>query len=124
MATTWVLRTETKGTGAQMVPLERVRKERPGAEPAFVTRRAVRDAGPPAPEPAAPHRFRILDVMTRRPLLEDGSAQDALDALSGVRSTVDVSVYVWQEERQSWRLMTLGEQRTLLEMARDRAGAT
>jgi hypothetical protein len=121
MATTWVLHTETKGTGAQMVPLEPSRKEGSSAQPSFVTRRAVRDAEPEVPTPAPPRRFRILDVMTRQPLVDDAPAREALDALAGVRSLVDVNVYVWQEEQERWRLMTLGEQRAMLEMARERA---
>jgi hypothetical protein len=121
MAKTWVLHTETKGTGAQMVPLERVKKHGSRAEPSFVTRKAVRDAQPEAPEHRAPRRFRILDVMTRQPILDDATAPEALDALAGVRSLVDVNVYVWQDEQERWRLMTLGEQRAMLEMARDQA---
>lgn len=121
MATTWILHTETKGTGAQMVPLERAKKDASSAEPSFVTRKAVRDAELDETRVAAPRRFRILDVMTREPLVDDATAREALGALAGVRSLIDVNVYVWEDEPERWRLMTLGEQRSMLEMARDRA---
>jgi len=36
--------------------------------------------------------------------------------LRGVRSVVDVHVYVWQPERERWRMLTLPEQRTMFEL--------
>jgi hypothetical protein len=55
MGKTWVLDTETKGTGANMVPLEKVLK-RPGAEeepaPARRPRRARQTDKPPSPAPS------------------------------------------------------------------------
>src|SRR3954449_10726595 len=52
MGTIWVLDTETKGTGAHMVPLEKVlrRPEERESEPIFVPPKRE----PRAPEPAAP----------------------------------------------------------------------
>jgi hypothetical protein len=49
-AKTWVLDTETKGTGANMVPLEKV-LEKPEPEPAPAPRRAA-----PAADPRRPPR--------------------------------------------------------------------
>jgi len=121
MAKTWVLRTETKGTGATMVPLESTDKRSSAREPVFVPRRTGRPETGPAPEPAAPHaprRFRIVDVMSRRALLEDGVAAAAVEALRGVRSTVDVTVHVWDEGGARWRPLTQAEQRTLFELSR------
>ncbi len=117
MAKTWILHTETKGTGAQMVPLETVTKRSDSVEPVFVPRKAPRPAEPQPPSDTTPRRFRIVDVMTRLPVLADGSPRQAIDALKDVRSVVDVDVCVWHEERRRWRRLTFAEQRALLELA-------
>ena len=60
----WVLDTETKGTGAQMVPLDSVvKKPERVREPPVVRKRRAK----PAPEPPArrPRRFRVVDIATR-----------------------------------------------------------
>jgi hypothetical protein len=117
MGKTWILQTATKGTGATMVPLERTAERPPEREPLHVPRKPQpREPEPPAPR--APRRFRIVDLMTRERLLEDGAAADAVDALKEVRSTVDVTVSVWDDGRSRWRPLTLAEQRTLFEFAR------
>ncbi|HZU60535.1 MAG TPA: hypothetical protein VE983_06185 [Solirubrobacteraceae bacterium] len=118
MATTWVLRTETKGTGAQMVPLESVTKRTSDTQPVFIPREPAESPVPEDPKPTPPRRFRIVDVMTRRPIVEEASAREAIDALAGVRSLIDVNVQVWQEDRQRWRLLSLPEQRAMWELAR------
>jgi hypothetical protein len=109
----WVLDTETKGTGAEMVPLDKVlKKPAPSGEPFFVPpKRKPREPKPP--EPRAPLRFRVVDVMTKAVLADDVPAREALDALSGVRSVVDVNVYVWQPKAGRWRLLTLSERQAL-----------
>ena len=109
----WVLDTETKGTGAEMVPLDQVqRKPARSEEPFFVPpRRKPREPKPA--EPRVPRRFRVVDVETRAVLAEDALARETLDVLGGARSIVDVHVYVWEPEDQRWRLLTLAEQRTL-----------
>ena len=111
MGKVWVLDTETKGTGANMVPLE---KAKPAPRP-------ERFLNPPAPkpdvaapaEPPAPRRFKVVDVMTREVLAEDTGARETLEVLDGVRSIVDVNVSVWEPKRDAWRLLTFTEQRTL-----------
>jgi hypothetical protein len=110
MGKVWVLDTDTKGTGAEMVPLDKVLA--PGAPP---TRRR-RPAPKPQPRrrserPRAPHRFRVVDVMTRRTLADDADARAAVAALAGVRSVVDVAVYVAEGDR--WRPLTLAERKAL-----------
>jgi hypothetical protein len=116
MTKKWVLHTETKGTGAQMVPLESI-TERPNAtQPVFVPREPRRRAEPEA-KPTKPRRFRVVDVMTRQPLIEDGSTRQTVDALNRVRSIVDVNVYVWHEGEDRWRLLTLAEQRAMWDAA-------
>jgi hypothetical protein len=115
MGKTWILHTETKGTGAAMVPLERAVK-RSAPEPLSVPRRP-KPPEPEPPKPRAPRRFRVVDVMTRQRLIDDASAAETVAALRDVRSIVDVNVYVWHEERERWRLLTFSEQRTLLDVA-------
>jgi hypothetical protein len=122
MGTTWVLDTETKGTGANMVPLERVTKR--GSTPArqfVIPDRRPRDEA--APKRKAPRRFRIVDVMTRETVVDNGSARETVEALGSVRSIVDVNVYVWDEEQDRWVLLPFGEQSALMELAHRQAGA-
>src|SRR5439155_21702407 len=90
MGKVWVLDTETKGTGANMVPLEKV-LERPDArrerEPIFVPpKRGERPVEAPAPKP--PPRFKVVDVLTRQALAEDADGRATVDVLKGVRSVV------------------------------------
>jgi hypothetical protein len=118
MAKTWVLHTETKGTGAQVVPLESVTRRSSAVEPVFVPRKPAREREPEQPTPRPPRRFKIIDVMTRQLLAEDANTRDTIETLKGVRSIVDVSVYVWQDERDRWRLLPLEEQRLLWSLAR------
>jgi hypothetical protein len=117
MGTTWVLHTETKGTGAQMVPLEKVNQRAKSVEPVFVPREPEEPREPERPKRKAPRRFRIVDVMTRRRLLENAGIRDALEVLKDVRSVVDVNVYVWEEERGRWRPLTFEEERALVDLA-------
>jgi hypothetical protein len=111
----WVLDTETKGTGANMVPLERVLRQPggSGAVPGFVFRKLERK--PEEPAPREPYRFKIVDLMTRRTLAEDVDALEAVRALDPVRSIVDVSIFVWEPEPERWRLLTYDEGRLLWE---------
>ncbi len=112
----WVLHTETKGTGAHMVPLESASRRSGVSEPIFVPRKPQpREEEVPKPRPA--RRFRVVDVMTREALAE-GSAREAVDVLKDVRSIVDVNVFVWQEEQERWRMLTFAEQRVVWELAR------
>jgi hypothetical protein len=117
--TTWVLDTETKGTGAEMVPLERLEeRKRLQAE-----REPIRVVGPkPDPgdeavfEPEAqrtPRRFRIVNVLSRQTLADDVGISQALEALRGVGSVVDVNVFVWEPEQEDWRPLTMSERRRL-----------
>jgi hypothetical protein len=115
MAKTWILQTETKGTGATVVPLERATK-RSAPEPLSVPRKP-KPREPEPPKPRASRRFRVVDVMTRQSLIDDASAAETVAALRDVRSSVDVSVYVWHEERERWRLLTFPEQRALFDAA-------
>jgi hypothetical protein len=116
----WVLDTGTKGTGAEMVPLEKVLKTPgPGPQPAVASeRRRRRPAREPEPRPA--RRFKVVDVMTRSVLAEDVDARAALAALTQVSTVVDARVYVWQPSAEKWRLLTLAEQQAMWDL-RDQA---
>jgi len=113
MGTVWVLDTETKGTGANMVPLERVlRKPGPETEPV----RVLRQPKPPAPkppEPKIPRRFKVVDVMTREVLADGTDTRTTVKLLGDVRSIVDVTIWVWQPDAERWRMLTLEESRAL-----------
>jgi hypothetical protein len=120
MGKTWILQTETKGTGATMVPLERAQKRGSARTPVLVPREPAPRKPEPEPRdvaPRTPRRFRIVDLMTRRTLLDDGPAAEAIDLLREVRSTVDVTVHVWSEDRDRWRPLTLAEQRAMFDLA-------
>lgn len=112
MGKTWVLDTETKGTGAQMVPLEKVLRE-PAGKPA---RRPVPPARPrptPEPQPAKPRRFKVVDVMTREVLAEGAGTRTTVELLNDIRSIVDVVIYVWSDGAEEWQLLTLAESKML-----------
>ena len=113
MAKTWVLETQTKGTGATMVPLESVlRKPGPDTVPGFVLPK-LKPRPPEQPEPRKARVFRVVDVMTQEVLGEGLDARAAVNILEGVRSIVDVKVYVWDATRERWRRLTFGETQLL-----------
>ena len=91
----WVLDTETKGTGANVVPLDStLRKADAPAEPLYVPpKRAPRPAETPAPRP--PRAYKLVDVT------------------SGEVLVVDVRIYVWDDTTEHWVLLTLGEHKAL-----------
>ena len=113
MSRTWILDTETKGTGAQMVPLDKVVKP-PDSKPLFVPRKR-QPKPPPAPAPRPPRRFKVVDISSRAVLAEDTDARATLGVLGGIRSSVDVNVSVWEPATEAWRLLTLREKQMLWE---------
>jgi hypothetical protein len=108
----WVLDTETKGTGAQMLPLEKALRE-PAGKPARrpVPQRKPRPA--PAPEPSKPRRFKVVDVMTREVLAEGAGTRATVDVLEDVRSVVDVAIYVWSDRLEKWQPLSFAESKML-----------
>lgn len=115
MARVWVLDTETKGTGANMVPLDRVLKK-PGSDEVAV--RVLPQPKPPTakpPEPRQPRQFKVVDVMTREVLAEGADLRATVKLLDEIRSIVDVTIWVWQPEAERWRMLTLEEARSLWE---------
>ena len=120
MGRIWVLDTETKGTGAEMVPLDTVRRKPvPRSEPLFVPPKP-RPRPPEPAEPRGPRAFKVVDVATREVLADGASAPETLGVLADVRSIVDVHVSVWEPERDRWRLLTLAEQRVMWDRRRAR----
>ena len=113
----WVLDTDTKGTGARMVPLEEV-QQRPAGKGERFFGTLKREPAPAESAPRAPRRFKIVDVMTRQILAEDVDARAVLDVLGAVERSVDVNVFVWAPNAERWRLLTLREQKALWERRR------
>jgi hypothetical protein len=116
MGRVWVLDLDPSGTGAEMRPLDSVlRKPEPKPDLPLV-RRKPQPRPEKAPEPRKPRRFKVVDVMTGAVTAEDASTRAAVDLLAGVRSVGDVRIYVWSDEAERWRLLSLAEQRKLWEL--------
>jgi hypothetical protein len=115
------METETKGTGANVRPLEQAqpRPEDAKREPIFVPPKP-RKPEPPPPVPKQPPRFRVVDVMTGQTLADDADGRTTIDVLRRVRSVVDVRIWRWDHEGERWRVLSLAEQRALWGL-RDRA---
>ena len=113
MSKTWVLDTETKGTGAEMVPLEKtLQRERIERDLALVE--LDRPARPPVePQPLAPLVFKVVDVMGARVLAEDADVREAVELLADMRSQLDARIYVRTGETGRWRLLTFDERKLL-----------
>ena len=108
---TWVLDTETKGTGARMVPLEKAdQPPEPSRGPMWVPPKKTERA-PAPPPPRVARRFRVVDVVTRAVLSDDAVLRDTLEVLRGVERMNDVTVYVRDDTR--WRLLSRGEQQAV-----------
>jgi hypothetical protein len=112
MAKVWVLDTETKGTGASMVPLDKV-LQKPAPEPARPPVPERRSRPEPEPAPPRPPRFRVVEVLSRRVVAEDASTRDTVRALEDVRSVVDVSIYRWNESAGEWQPLAPREKKKL-----------
>jgi hypothetical protein len=113
VAKTWVLDTETKGTGAHIAPLPRAREE-PASErelALFLFKRPRRPL--PSHEPLLPLRFKVVDVMSAGVLAEGIGARATVELLEGMRSVTDARIFLWIERTGRWRLLTLAEQKAL-----------
>jgi hypothetical protein len=110
---TWVLDTETKGTGAHVVPYEKtLRSTRREQELALVEL----DRAPLPPPPAAPPeplRFKVVNVMSSQVVADGTGARETVEALEGMRSVLDARIFVWVANRGRWRLLTLRECKVL-----------
>ena len=117
MSKVWVLDTSTKGTGASVVPLESTRSKPEAKRVVAPKKPRPKRAKEPAPRP--PRRFKVVDLVSAETLAEDTDMRTTLDVLEGVRSPVDVRIFVWNHEAERWHLLTLPEQRAMWEAARD-----
>lgn len=111
MAKPWVLDSDTKGTGAQVVPLKRAEVRADGTAPLMISPKRERAAKPP--EAATPRRFRVSDAMTRRVLADDAGLAATVALLEGVARLMDVDIYVWEQKAERWKLLSRSEQQTL-----------
>ena len=108
----WVLDTQTKGTGANVVPLERILRRGSDRVPGFKLPPLTAPESPPS-GPRELYRFKIIDLMTGQVLAEDVDARRAVEVLQGVRSIVDVTVWLWDRDLERWRRLTFGETKLL-----------
>jgi hypothetical protein len=110
---TWVLDTETKGTGAHVVPYEKTpQSARREQELALVEL----DRAPLPPRPAAPPeplRFKVVNVMSSQVVADGTGARETVEALEGMRSVLDARIFVWVASKGRWRLLTLDECKVL-----------
>jgi hypothetical protein len=122
MGRIWVLDTETKGTGAEMVPLERAleaKRSAPKDQRIEIIRRRPRprpsETGERAADPAAARsrRYRVVSAISGQTLAEDAGVRDAVSLLQGMRSMVDARVYVRDGDDAEWQPLTLREQKAL-----------
>jgi hypothetical protein len=120
MGKKWVLDTETKGTGAQMLPLDKVLRE-PAGKPARRPVPPPRPTPDPVPQPPAPRRFKVVDVMTREVLAEGAGTRATVALLEEVRSIVDVAMYVWSDRTGRWQLLSFPESKMLWNLRGRRA---
>jgi hypothetical protein len=119
MRKVWVLDTSTKGTGATVVPLEStLREPEAAARTPYVAPKAPRPKPEKEPAPRLPRRFKVVDVVSRETLADGTRMRATLEALEDVRSPVDVRIFVWDDEDETWDLLTLVEQRAMWDASR------
>ncbi len=114
MAKTWVLDTETKGTGAHVAPLEPKKRADRALSVVQLPRppRGVRAEE----EPSRERSFKLVDVRAASVIGEQLDTRTALSELARFSSPLDARVYVWDEARRRWRLLSLAETRSLWEL--------
>lgn len=113
MGKTWVLETETKGTGARVVPYEETVEGRRRERELELVELGGPPRTPAPPAPPAPASFKVIDVMSSSVLAEDVGIRETIEALEGVRSMLDVLVFRRGPDSRRWRLLTLEERRAL-----------
>jgi hypothetical protein len=113
MAKTWVLDSETKGTGAHIEPLGAEGMREVERELELVRLGAARRTPSKEPAPREPLRFKVVDVLGARTLGEDVDAREAVRLLGDVRGVLDARVSVRSPGSGRWRVLGLEEQRAL-----------
>jgi hypothetical protein len=58
----------------------------------------------------------VVDVMTRQVLADDVGTREVVRVLEGIRSVVDVNIYVWQEHEESWLQLSQGDRGRLWDL--------
>ena len=97
----WVLDTETKGTGAEMVPLDKVLRKPASGEPLYVPPK--REPRPPKePEPKRPRSFKIVDVTTGEVLGEHLNTRAAIAAHDHGEAKTNYRLHDWCISRQRY----------------------
>jgi hypothetical protein len=125
VAKIWVLDTETKGTGAEMVPLERAlrgKRSAPARERIRVVKRRPAGSAEETPAtdegPRGPRRFKLKHALSGQVLAEDTGVAEIVELMRGMRSVADARVSVWEPDTRGWRPLSLREQQLLLARAR------
>jgi hypothetical protein len=118
----WVLDTETKGTGAQMVPLESTLKQ-PQPKEHFLPATARRHKPAPEPVERAHGASGSPTSSAARRSATTSTHEPRSRLLAEQRSSVDVNVSVWEPGEDRWRLLTLAEKQLLWERRRVRLTA-
>ncbi len=113
MGKTWILDTETKGTGAHVVPLEEALQGRSPEQDLAVVALERPPRATESIEPVGPLEFKVVDIRSSQVLAEWIGARATVDLLEDIDSVVDVRMYVWARGAGRWRLLTLGEQKAL-----------
>jgi hypothetical protein len=123
MAKTWRLDTETKGTGAHVVPLDQAGEHSAASEELATVTLERPPRMPEQPEPLGPRTFKVLDVRSSQVIAEGTDTRGTLELLADIGSMLDVRIYVWMQRAGRWRLLGLDEQRALWRF-RGRAAAS
>jgi hypothetical protein len=122
MAKIWVLDTETKGTGAEMVPLERAlerKRSAPKGDRIKVVRRRPEAQPPEAADEAAsvgPREFKLVNALSGQVLAERAGTREVVDLIGSMRSLADARIYVWEPADDAWRPLTLREQKAIWDL--------
>jgi hypothetical protein len=116
MAKTWVLDTETKGTGAHIAPLTRD-SGRESEELSLVRFHPTPAPGTEEHATPRPALFKVVDVFSAGVLAEDVGAADAARALTGLRTAMDARVYIREADGGRWRLLSLSDTKALWTLA-------
>jgi hypothetical protein len=129
---TWVLDTETKGTGAEMVPLDKLVSEKSlrGRGERISVVRKPRVSEPEAPVEVAegspaqarrPREFKLVNVVNRQLVAEHVDAREVVSLLENVPSLADVQIYVWQPTLEGWRPLRFDEKQAFWSFRSDNA---
>jgi hypothetical protein len=113
MAKTWILDSETKGTGAHIAPLDGGAAEPRSERDLSLVK--LKRAPAPTQEPASPEplRFKVVDVMSAHVLGEGVDVREAVGLLEGMHSVLDARIFVRVPKTGRWRLLGLDEQKAL-----------